>query len=185
MLLGQSYNCTIIKRNGGQMVWDSSTLGTRLRLWQSGGPAPGVIVPTPWLHVYVSPGQIFPEHSCTFPFSVTVPAEMPLGRYELCWQMGDNTEWFDGKDHAAIYRQAIEIRAFPRYRGDFDDDGDVDQDDFGGMQRCLSGIGNPQFEPACLEARLDGDTDVDDDDLALFRICISGPGVFLSASCVR
>lgn len=60
------------------------------------------------------------------------------------------------------------------FRGDFDQDRDVDQEDFGRMQTCLSGAGIAQDDPACAAARLDGDPDVDGDDLALFLTCISG-----------
>jgi len=61
--------------------------------------------------------------------------------------------------------------------GDFDDDGDVDQEDFGIIQSCLTGpaVGPPA--PGCEDANLDGDLDVDQDDVAKFQLCISGPNV--------
>lgn len=61
-------------------------------------------------------------------------------------------------------------------RGDFDFDGDVDQEDFGHLQACLSGQGIAQIDPVCLNARLDADLDVDADDVAIFLGCFSGPG---------
>jgi len=57
---------------------------------------------------------------------------------------------------------------------DFDEDGDVDQEDFGHLQACLSGPGIAQNDPDCLDARLDGDDDVDQDDFAIFRNCMTG-----------
>lgn len=67
--------------------------------------------------------------------------------------------------------------------GDMDDDGDVDQADFGRFQACLSGNTYPQTNPACERARLDADSDVDGDDFILFRRCISGPGVAGDINC--
>lgn len=59
-------------------------------------------------------------------------------------------------------------------RPDFDQDGDVDMDDHGHIQACLTGPGVTQNLPACLNARLDGDDDVDQDDVLAFENCLSG-----------
>jgi len=67
--------------------------------------------------------------------------------------------------------------------GDFDHDGDVDLADFGHMQVCLSGIGNPQLDPDCLDARLDADQDVDGADLDLLLQCINGSHVPADPDC--
>jgi hypothetical protein len=58
---------------------------------------------------------------------------------------------------------------------DFDTDGDVDLEDFGHFQVCLTGpdLGPPTAE--CLNADLDADCDVDQSDFGLFQRCISGP----------
>jgi len=66
--------------------------------------------------------------------------------------------------------------------GDFDGDGDVDQDDFGYLQRCLSGP-LPQTDPACAEALLNGDPFVDELDVALFLQCLSGSSIPPPAAC--
>jgi hypothetical protein len=60
---------------------------------------------------------------------------------------------------------------------DYDRDGDVDMDDFGHIQACLSGSGVPQNDPACANAKLDADTDVDKLDINVFRGCMRGPGI--------
>ena len=65
---------------------------------------------------------------------------------------------------------------------DFDSDGDVDQEDFGHLQGCLSGAGVPQTDPNCIGADLDKDTDVDQEDLSGLRDCLSGPNVPFEAS---
>src|SRR5207247_1163033 len=59
-------------------------------------------------------------------------------------------------------------------KSDFDQDGDVDQADFGHFQACFSGPGVPQTNPDCLNAMLDGDDDVDQDDFAIFQRCLGG-----------
>ena len=65
------------------------------------------------------------------------------------------------------------------YPGDFDDDCDVDQTDFGLFQACYSGAGIVQDLPECVPARLDTDEDVDATDFAFFPGCLSGPGVLV------
>lgn len=67
--------------------------------------------------------------------------------------------------------------------GDMDRDGDVDMQDFGAFQACLSGPGVPQTGPACARARLDADADVDHADLVRFRACMSGPRMPADAHC--
>jgi hypothetical protein len=58
--------------------------------------------------------------------------------------------------------------------GDFDTDGDVDQDDFGHFQACLTGPAIPVTDPECTDANFDGDNDVDQDDFSLFEQCMTG-----------
>jgi hypothetical protein len=69
--------------------------------------------------------------------------------------------------------------------GDFDRDGDVDQEDFGHLQACLSGPGVVQSEEACADALLDPDDDVDNDDFGLYQTCYSGANVAIDPSCAR
>lgn len=56
---------------------------------------------------------------------------------------------------------------------DFDSDGDVDLEDFGYFQTCLSGKGVP-CTPACQIADFDGDGDVDNADYTIFKTYLSG-----------
>jgi len=78
---------------------------------------------------------------------------------------------------AANSPQTIAVTVAIRTPGDLDNDGDVDQEDFGRFQVCYTAPGVAQDNPACAYARLDGDVDVDLDDFAVFQNCISGPGV--------
>ena len=71
----------------------------------------------------------------------------------------------------------------PAIIGDFDQDGDVDQEDFGRFQACLTGSAVPVIDPNCLDANLDGDSDVDQDDFGIFQRCISGANVPADPAC--
>lgn len=61
--------------------------------------------------------------------------------------------------------------------GDLDDDGDVDQEDFGRFQACMTGPGFPQTGSTCTEALMDADDDVDQADFSIFQGCLSGANV--------
>ena len=65
---------------------------------------------------------------------------------------------------------------------DLDGDGDVDQEDFGLFQACLSGAG-VEASPGCAHARFDDDSDVDYDDLIIFENCRTSAGVLASPTC--
>ncbi|HOW73663.1 MAG TPA: hypothetical protein PKY77_23940 [Phycisphaerae bacterium] len=81
--------------------------------------------------------------------------------------------------------------------GDFDGDGDVDMDDFGRFQACVTGPAMP-YTPASLlagctlyrdangriPADFDKDTDVDQEDFGVFQRCYSGPGGLPDPACV-
>jgi len=68
---------------------------------------------------------------------------------------------------------------------DFDHDYDVDMEDFGHFQACLSGPGLQQTNPACADAMLDDDQDVDQDDFAVFQGCLSGANTPPTPRCDR
>lgn len=65
---------------------------------------------------------------------------------------------------------------------DLDGDGDVDQDDFGLWQRCLSGP-HVVAESPCDCADRDGDGDVDTIDFGPFGSCVSGPNQPADVNC--
>lgn len=67
---------------------------------------------------------------------------------------------------------------------DFDDDGDVDNQDFGHLQACMTGLTVPVQDPACMGARLDSDSDIDQTDLAKFIDCVSGPDQPYDVTCL-
>lgn len=67
---------------------------------------------------------------------------------------------------------------------DFDQDRDVDQTDYGHLQACLKGSGQPAAAD-CLDADLDGDNDVDPNDVTEFLGCLSGPNIAADAHCMN
>ncbi len=69
--------------------------------------------------------------------------------------------------------------------GDFDDDDDVDQEDFGHFQTCLTGPASGPPPPGCEDANLDGDNDVDNDDFSIFHACMSGANVPGDPNCAQ
>jgi hypothetical protein len=80
---------------------------------------------------------------------------------------------------------ALTVNPSPYARPDHDEDFDVDGEDFGWFQNCMTGIGVAQYSPACLKARLDGDEDVDNGDLVVFLQCLSGAGVPAVPTCAN
>jgi hypothetical protein len=59
-------------------------------------------------------------------------------------------------------------------REDFDDDCDVDGDDFTIFKNCANGQSLPYRTKECRDADLDGDGDVDIRDFARFQLCFGG-----------
>lgn len=68
-------------------------------------------------------------------------------------------------------------------RPDLDSDNDVDMDDFGRLQRCMTGSAVPSTDPACGAALLDADADIDQDDLLVLVGCFSGADVPVDRDC--
>ncbi|MHC4443312.1 MAG: glycoside hydrolase family 9 protein [Planctomycetota bacterium] len=71
------------------------------------------------------------------------------------------------------YALGVNVSSMPLAASDFDRDGDVDQEDFGHFQICLSGDTRP-YEPGCDDADLHTDGDVDQDDFIVFQSCMNG-----------
>lgn len=81
-----------------------------------------------------------------------------------------------------VFSSGVNTTGAPFGPADYDHDGDVDQEDFGAFQLCLSGAYTP-FPSGCEWANLDGDVDVDEGDCALFVGCMSGADVPASPHC--
>ncbi|HPD29349.1 MAG TPA: alkaline phosphatase [Phycisphaerae bacterium] len=72
-----------------------------------------------------------------------------------------------------ILTVTLTVRPAP---GDFNRDNDVDQEDFGYLQGCLTPVG-ASLPPECRNADLTSDGRVDASDIVVFRACLSGPDV--------
>jgi hypothetical protein len=68
-------------------------------------------------------------------------------------------------------------------RVDFDDDGDVDQEDFGHLQACLTVGANPSTDPACDNAHLAGNAFISQEDVGIFIGCMTAPNVPSDPAC--
>ncbi|UCD30249.1 MAG: hypothetical protein JSV03_07210 [Planctomycetota bacterium] len=79
--------------------------------------------------------------------------------------------------------ETVLITVQPGQVGDFDGDSDVDQEDFGHFQLCISGLGIIQDDPDCLDSLLDGDEDVDQADCSIFLGCMSRANVPADPNC--
>ncbi len=79
---------------------------------------------------------------------------------------------------------ATDITITAKQPGDFDDDGDVDQDDVDAMAQCAMGPMVP-LPPGCDDKDLDGDGDVDQTDFAKLQLCISGAGIPADPNCLN
>ena len=69
------------------------------------------------------------------------------------------------------------------YQSDYDNDGDVDVNDFATFQACFNGPSNPYAAPGCGKADADCDGDVDVNDFAAFQSCFNGPSNPPPAGC--
>ncbi|UCD29515.1 MAG: hypothetical protein JSV03_03270, partial [Planctomycetota bacterium] len=85
------------------------------------------------------------------------------------------THYYAAFAHDALGNYASEVNtsAVSLAPGDFDSDGDVDQEDFGIFQACYSGNNRP-YPDGCEHADLHTDGDVDQDDFAEFHACMGG-----------
>ncbi len=72
--------------------------------------------------------------------------------------------------------------AGPPVAADFDQDCDVDADDFDAFKACAAGPGLP-IPPDCAGKNLDADGDVDMDDFGRFQRCYSGAGHAPAPNC--
>lgn len=81
-----------------------------------------------------------------------------------------------GSTRAAVMGRVIDfLLGSPAVRADFDNDGDVDLDDYARLQECYSGSG-PILD-GCYPQDLDFDGKVNDADLHAFRQCLTGPNI--------
>lgn len=87
--------------------------------------------------------------------------------------------WVWGREQTSTSLSLLAIRPLDQ---DFDQDGDVDNDDFDDFASCASGPAI-QFRAGCGDKDFDTDNDVDMADYGVFQRCLSGSGRPASANC--
>jgi hypothetical protein len=114
-------------------------------------------------------GGVFRGRPIVFDIQLTAPRTP--GLHNLGFQMlQEGTTWFGPR---------LDLQVNVATPSDFDHDSDVDQEDFGHLQQCLSQEGLPT---GCGDADLDGNGNVDQADFAVFLSCMNGPNQ--PAACV-
>lgn len=133
-----------------------------------------VDVDADWLDVDVDYGEITDEQmAITITYTVN---DLNAGLHETTIRISSTT--------AANSPLAIPVSVFIDHAiSDFDFDCDVDQEDFGHFQACLTGAGVTQADPLCADADMDGDNDVDQSDFGVLQGCMSGANTIPDETC--
>ncbi len=132
-----------------------------------------------WLSVNPTSGSSTGEaDTITVSYSV---ASLPVGQHSATVTVtGTDNE---GGEVINSPQTVVVTVSVTSVKPDFDGDRDVDLDDFGHLQKCMTGDGVPVGNPDCLNARLDGDNDVDQDDYLIFANCLSGANILADPDC--
>ena len=80
--------------------------------------------------------------------------------------------------------QRLNLPPTPTVKPDFDQDWDVDEDDFAAFEACATGPGVPRTS-GCEGKDFDQDNDVDQRDFSVFQRCLSGRNVPADPSCAN
>jgi hypothetical protein len=121
----------------------------------------------PWMYVTPEDGTS-PGDSDTINISYDT-SSLPVGTYT-----GTITIASDQADKSVL---TINVTLSVFVPPDFDQDGDVDLNDYGFFQSCFNGPSRPAMLPdVCDPADIDGDGDVDLSDFNRLQRCFSGPG---------
>ena len=104
---------------------------------------------------------------------------LPVGTYSATIDVSDNGSSPPASNSPQTVTVTLVVKTV---LPDADEDGDVDQEDFGGFQACYTASGEP-IGPACLYADFDGDGLVNQDDFGIFQACLSGANVPADKTC--
>lgn len=86
-------------------------------------------------------------------------------------------------DQVDNYSTGVSASARPLGTADFDNDHDVDLEDFSYFQMCFNGPNRPPAFTGCAKADIDGDGDADLIDFAAFQACFNGPNRVPAPGC--
>jgi len=132
----------------------------------------------PWVHVAPDEGTLESGQTDTIAVQYDV-ASLTAGSHAAQIVVADP----NANNSPQIINISLNVVS-PLVPGDFDNDCDVDQEDFGHFQACMTGPGIEVTDPQCLDAKLDADTDVDADDFGMFQACLSGANIAGDPTCV-
>jgi hypothetical protein len=88
--------------------------------------------------------------------------------------------------HPRILNLHVDMGAYefvPPLPGDYDHDGDADNDDLPLFEDCGTGPGIETVAPACQMMDFDQDNDVDQSDFSVLQRCLSGPQLPVDPNC--
>jgi len=131
----------------------------------------------PWVQATPNTGDCTTETDTiwlAYDVSQLQPRPEPYVAHLEVWGQGATNEF-----PRPTFTVSLVVKPVP---GDFDYDLDVDQEDFGHLQGCLSAAGT-NLPPECQDADLAVDNHVDTADIARFRACLSGPDVQADPAC--
>jgi len=133
-----------------------------------------VEVDADWLYIDVTSGEIIDE---TVMITITYNVDdLMAGLHQATISISSTA--------AANSPLTIPVSVFIDHAiSDFDFDCDVDQEDFGHFQVCLTGTGVSQTDPLCADADMDGDNDVDQSDFGVLQGCLSGANRIPDETC--
>lgn len=121
---------------------------------------------------------------------VSLPSRAAGQNVQFQWRLGTDDDQSD--PGSGWYVDAIKVydgtECCTSVPGDIDGDNDVDQEDFGYLQRCFTGESVPLTDPACKEGTprvrsIDDDSNIGRDDLKILLDCWSGPNVPATLGC--
>lgn len=135
-----------------------------------------VIGEQPWLSVAPSDGTSTGEAD-TITVSFTVN-DLPIGLHTATITVADDGSAPPAANDPQTIAVTVDVRTV---LPDLSLDGDVDQEDFGLFQACLSGENSPS--PSCVSADFTHNGLVDQLDLVVFLGCVSGADVLADRTC--
>lgn len=138
-----------------------------------------------WLKVF-GPGDAVPatEAGITWDLhNANMNSNAALDRINLRIGMNNQNAAIDNLRIGTTWAEVAVAPVPPASPGDFDDDGDRDQEDYAFLQNCL-GTDDVLSGDPCAPALLDDDDEVGDADAVLFFGCMSGPEIPLDPDCI-
>jgi hypothetical protein len=107
-------------------------------------------------------------------------AGLPIGTYTAAIRVDDNGSSPPAGNSPRTVQVTLHVVTVAP---DLDEDGDVDQEDFGSFQVCLTSATEPTIAAACQRADFNQDSVVDQKDMNILLACFSGPAAPVEPTC--